>query len=161
MTTVNEPAVIDDEAFRVTRTVRIEASRERVWAALTREDLLAEWFPQRVTLPDAVPGATGTFTFDGYADVPVRVDEADEPHAFAYTWGQPGAPLTPETSTQVRFTLAADGAATVLTVVETGFERLADPSAAMRGNREGWTSELDELVAFAEGAWVDAESPAS
>ncbi|GMA23637.1 vanillate O-demethylase oxidoreductase VanB [Luteimicrobium album] len=161
MTTTNEPAVVDDETFRVTRTIRIAAPRERVWAALTQEDLIAQWFPQRASLPDARPGTEGTFTFDGYGDVPVRVDELDEPDVFAYTWGSPGFPLAPDNATQVRFTLVADGDATVLTVVETGFERLADPAGAMRGNREGWTSELDELVAFVEAAAVDAGSPAS
>ncbi|GAA4849521.1 hypothetical protein GCM10023221_31190 [Luteimicrobium xylanilyticum] len=160
MTTTNEPAVIDDAAFQVTRTIRIAAPRERVWAALTEEDLIARWFPQRASLPDAHAGTEGTFTFDGYGDIPVRVDESEEPHVFAYTWGTPGEPLAPDNSTQVRFTLAADGDATVLTVVETGFERLADPSGAMRGNREGWTSELDKLVAFAE-AGVAAGSPTS
>jgi len=160
MTTTNDPAVVDDETFRVTRTVRIAAPRERVWAALTREDLLAAWFPQRVSLADPRPGREGTFTFDGYDDVAVRVDEVDEPHLFAYTWGQPGKPLADDTSTQVRFTLVADGDATVLSVVETGFERLADPLASMHSNREGWTSELDELVALVEAATVDAGSPA-
>ena len=77
MTTTNEPAVVDDETFQVTRTVRIDAPRERVWAALTREDLLAQWFPQRVSLPDPRPGAEGTFTFDGYDDVSLRLDEVD------------------------------------------------------------------------------------
>ncbi len=161
MTTTNEPAVVDDETFQVTRTIRIAAPRSRVWAALTQEDLIAQWFPQRASLPDPVPGTEGTFAFDGYGEVPVRVDELDEPNIFVYTWGTPGKPLAADNSTQVRFSLVADGAATVLTVVETGFERLADPAGAMRSNREGWTSELDKLVTFAEGVSVDAGSPAS
>ena len=161
MTTTNEPAVVNDEAFQVTRTIRIEARRERVWAALTQEGLISQWFPDRASLPDALPGGEGTFTFEGFGDVPLRVDEHDEPNVFAYTWGSPGLPLAPDNSTQVRFTLDADGDATILTVVEQGFERLADPAASMRNNREGWTIQLDKLVGFAEGTRVDAGSPAS
>jgi hypothetical protein len=49
-----------------------------------------------------------------------------------------------------RFTLEEIPEGTALTVVETGFDGLTDPAAAMASNREGWTSEIDELVAYAE-----------
>lgn len=151
MTTTNPPAVLDRESFQVTRTVRVQATPERVWAALTRDDLITEWFGQRASLPDLRVGGEGTFGFDGYGEFPVRIEEYDEPHALTWTWGAPvPGELTPDTSTQVRFTLAADGDATVLTVVEAGFETLADPAARMEDNRGGWTSELDELVAYLE-----------
>ena len=41
---------------------------------------------------------------------------------------------------------------TTLTVVESGFDALGDPIARMEDNRGGWTSELDELVAYLEGS---------
>ena len=102
-------------------------------------------------------GGEGVFGFEGYGEFPVRIDEYDEPVVFAFTWGTPAAEgevasLTPQNSTQVRFTLVADGDATILSVVESGFGLLGrDPIEAMNSNRQGWTDELDELVAYLEG----------
>jgi hypothetical protein len=39
----------------------------------------------------------------------------------------------------------------MLTVVETGFEHLADPAAHLEDHRGGWNGELDKLVALLEG----------
>ncbi len=51
-------------------------------------------------------------------------------------------------ATTVEFTLAdmADGAGTMLTVVERGFAQL--PAQNRADNVEGWTSELGELVEY-------------
>ncbi len=59
-----------------------------------------------------------------------------------------------------RFTLEPldGGAATQLTVVESGFDNLRDPATAMESNRGGWDSELDELVAFVEGSAVEGSA---
>ncbi|WP_251152886.1 SRPBCC domain-containing protein [Cellulosimicrobium sp. Marseille-Q4280] len=155
MTTTNEPAVVDQETFTVTRTVHIRASADRVWAALTQEDLISQWFGQRATLPDLRVGGEGVFGWDGETDAPVRIEEYDEPSVLALRWSAPaGEALTEENSTVARFTLEPDGASTVLTVVETGFEHLADARAALEDHRQGWTSELDELVDLLEGATV-------
>jgi uncharacterized protein YndB with AHSA1/START domain len=152
MTPTNTPAVVDAERFQVTRTVHIKASLEQVWAALTQDDLVSQWFGDRAKLPDLRVGGEGMFGFDGHGEVPLRIDEYEEPAVFAFTWGRPDAgPLSDDNSTQVRFTLVADGDSTILSVVESGFERLSDPAGSMEGNRGGWTAELDELVAFVEG----------
>ncbi|WP_069387063.1 SRPBCC domain-containing protein [Cellulosimicrobium cellulans] len=155
MTTINEPAVVDEETFTVTRTVRVQASVERVWAALTQEELISQWFGQRTSLPDLRVGGEGTFSWDDNPDLPVRIEEYDEPSVFAFRWSAPaGETLRADNSTVARFTLVPDGEGTVLTVVETGFEHLADARAALEDHRQGWTSELDELVAVLEGAPV-------
>jgi len=150
MTTTDPQATIDTEAFQVTRTVFVRATPARVWAALTQEDLVAQWFGQEASLPDLRAGGEGTFGFAGDGDFAVRIEEYDEPHVFAFTWAdRPGVDLRPDSSTLVRFTLAPEGEGTVLTVVESGFERLGDEAHdAMVNNRSGWTAELDELVAF-------------
>jgi uncharacterized protein YndB with AHSA1/START domain len=153
MTSVNPPAVIDTESYEVTRTVHIRATPDRVWAALTRDDLIAQWFGTAADLPDLRVGGMGTFGFEGYGEFPVRIEQYDEPVVFAFTWGTPGEPLREDNSTLVRFTLVADDDATLLTVVESGFDLLGrDPLAAMEDNRGGWTAELDELVTLLEGA---------
>lgn len=147
-------AVVDSETFTVTRTVRIKTTPDRVWAAITRPDLITQWLGNKAELPDLRVGGAGTFGFEGYGEFPVRIDEYDEPAVFAFTWGTPGAPLAADNSTLVRYTLVPDGDdATILSVVESGFGLLGrDPVEAMNSNREGWTSELDELVAYLEGS---------
>ncbi|MFC8923094.1 SRPBCC domain-containing protein [Cellulosimicrobium sp. NPDC057127] len=155
MTTTNDPAVVDEATFMVTRTVHVRASVERVWAALTQEELVSQWFGQRTSLPDLRVGGEGTFGWDDNPGFAVRIEEYDEPSVFAFRWSESaGEALRPDSSTVARFTLVPDGDGTVLTVVETGFEHLADGRAALEDHRQGWTSELDELVAVLEAAPV-------
>jgi uncharacterized protein YndB with AHSA1/START domain len=149
------PAVADADTFTVTRTVHVAAPVERVWLALTHEDHMTRWFGARASLPEVRVGAEGYIGFEGYGDFVVRVEEVDEHRVFAYTWGaHPGdpEPLADGTSTLVRFTLVPDDDGTRLTVTETGFGTLTsrDPHQALEDNRQGWTSELDELVAYLE-----------
>jgi len=156
--TVNDPSTIDADAFTVRRTVRIAAAPDRVWAAVTRPELITQWFGNIAELDRLEVGAEGEFGFEGYGRFPVRIEELDAPHVIAYRWGNenatPTKTLDPEHSTVFRFTLEPldGGTATRLTVVESGFDHLDDPAAAMEGNRGGWDSELDELVAFVEGS---------
>ena len=156
--TINDPSTIDADAFTVRRTVRIAAAPDRVWAAVTRPELITQWFGNIAELDRLEVGAEGEFGFEGYGRFPVRIEELDAPHVIAYRWGNenatPTKTLDPEHSTVFRFTLEPldGGAATRLTVVESGFDNLADPAKAMESNRGGWDSELDELVAFVEGS---------
>jgi uncharacterized protein YndB with AHSA1/START domain len=154
----NPPATIDDAAFAVRRTVTIAAPVDKVWAAITEPQHLVRWFGQRAELPELAVGARGSLGFDGYGDFPVRVEELDPPHSIAYRWSNDNA-TPPEDaaddevfarSTVFRFTLEPSPEGTLLTVVETGFDSLTDPAAAMASNRGGWTDEIDELVAYLE-----------
>lgn len=146
-------AQIDIETSTVSRTIRIEAPRALVWAALTAPEQIAQWFGQRAEFPDGVHlGAEGSFGWTDHGDLPARI-EAYEPHTrFAFAWGTPGEPIRDDNSTTATFTLTAEGGATVLTVVETGFDTLAPDDvkrrAAMADNAQGWTAELDELSAY-------------
>ncbi len=54
-------------------------------------------------------------------------------------------------STVFTFTLEPLADGTQLTVVETGFETTSDAAANLESHRQGWNSELDELVALLEG----------
>lgn len=156
----NPPATIDDAGFAVRRTVTIAASIDKVWAAITEPAHLVRWFGQRAELPELAVGARGMLGFDGYGEFPLRIEELDPPHTIAYRWSNdnataPADPGAPDDhlfarSTVMRFTLEQIPEGTSLTVVETGFDTLTDPAAAMANNRGGWTDELDELVAYVE-----------
>jgi uncharacterized protein YndB with AHSA1/START domain len=154
--TVNDPTTIDADAFTVRRTVTIAAAPAKVWAAVTRPELITQWFGNLAEFDRLEVGAEGALGFEGYGRFPARIEELDAPHTVAYRWGNENATPTEtldlEHSTVFRFTLEAldGGTSTRLTVVESGFDHLMDPAAAMEGNRGGWDSELDELVAFVE-----------
>lgn len=156
-TTANQPAVADASELTVRRTITIAAPVERVWAAITEAEHIAKWFGQAATLDEVAVGATGVFSFEGYGDFPVRIEELDPPRTIAYRWSNDNAraldpeQVDPHRSTVFRFTLEPLDGGTQLTVVESGFGTLADPAASLESNRTGWTSELDELVAYLEG----------
>lgn len=149
------PAIIDDQRFTVARTVRIRASRQRVWECLTSPDHLARWFGQSADFPDGVTeGATGTLGWTDHGDFPARIERVEPQTVFAFMWGTPGEEIREDNATTATFTLADEGDAVTLTVHETGFDTLGEQAqrrAVMEDNAQGWTEELDEFVAYVEG----------
>ena len=151
--TPNPPATIDAEAFSVSRTVTIAAPQDKVWQAITEPDHIAKWAGSRASISAIEVGGTGTWTFEGYGTVPLVIEQIDAPRSISYRWGNLTSPdIDPVASTVFRFALAPVEGGTELTVIETGFQNLEDPPARMEDNRGGWTSEIDELIAYLEGA---------
>ncbi|MFF1876008.1 SRPBCC domain-containing protein, partial [Kitasatospora herbaricolor] len=123
--TSNEPSIVDSDGFTVRRTIGIAAPLEKVWAAVTEPALIAQWFPQRASFDGSGAGATGVLSWDDYGDVPIVIEELDEPRMIAYRWGNstPSDHVDPAHSTVFRFTLEPlDDGRTRLTVVESGFD---------------------------------------
>jgi uncharacterized protein YndB with AHSA1/START domain len=148
-------AVVDADRYTVTRTVVVNAPGAKVWQALTDPSHIARWFGQTARIDSLEVGARGSFGWDGHGEFPLEVTEVDEPTTFAYRWQNRPGDLEFDRATEVRFTLVTEGESTVLTVVETGFDRIGDDEETRLGglesNRQGWNSELDELVAYLEG----------
>lgn len=139
---------------RIIRTVEIKKPPARVWTALTTAEGLAAWFGETATI-DLRPGGAATMTWSGGHRAQMRVERIEEPSVFGFTWHIAGLPDDDPRRTYVEFTLEPDGAdGTRLTVTETGFAQLPDEQhrAAFEGNTGGWTSELDELVAYLDAA---------
>lgn len=158
----NPEATIDDATFSVRRTITIGAPIDTVWTAVTEPRHIAEWFGQRAELDALAVGARGVFGFEGYGEFPVRVEEVDPPRVVAYRWSNENASPRDRDevvfahSTVFRFELESlTATSTRLTVVESGFDTLDDPRRSMESNRGGWTSELDDLVAYLERATSD------
>ncbi|HWV48162.1 MAG TPA: SRPBCC family protein [Microbacterium sp.] len=153
--TENPASVVDEEAFSVRRTIRIAASVDKVWRAVTDPTHISRWFGQTV-LDGAGVGATGTMSFPDYDPIPLRIEALDEPHLVSFRWSNDDAlgsapdALDEATSTVFTFTLEPVDGGTQLTVVESGFERTSDPRANMADHRGGWDSELDKLVVYVE-----------
>lgn len=155
--TANPPAAVDSRELTVTRTITIAAPIEKVWAAITEAKHIAGWLGQAAVLDVVAVGASGVFSFDGYGDVPVRIEELDPPKTIVYRWCNDDARGTQPTevdddhSTVFRFTLEPRAEGTQLTVVESGFGTTTDPTFNLESHRKGWDAELDELVDYLEG----------
>ena len=152
--TTNQPSVVDEDALTVRRTIRIAASIDKVWSAVTDPAHISRWFGVTVLDRTGV-GATGTLTFPDYGAVPLRVEALDEPHFVTYRWGNDDAGelldhIDEERTTVFTFTLEEIDSGTQLTVVETGFENTSNPLSNVRDHGKGWTDELDKLVALLE-----------
>jgi uncharacterized protein YndB with AHSA1/START domain len=138
----------------ITRTIDIEATREKVWSAITDAKLIAQWFGDSCEF-DASPGATGYFGWQHHGRHRVVVEHVDAPHTLVYRWAREAdVDPAPGNSTVVRFDLADIAGGTRLTLLETGFEELAEPQAAHDDNTGGWRAELGELVDFLASAAV-------
>lgn len=157
--TTNNAAVVDEDALTVRRSISIQAPRSAVWRAITDPQQISRWFGHTV-LDRVGAGATGTMTFPHYGSIPLRVEEYDEPHRITYAWNNDDALQASDglldhfdaaRATTFTFTLDDEGEGTLLTVVETGFERTQAPLENLRSHVEGWNEEIDKLVALVEG----------
>lgn len=149
-------SVIDERQFSVRRTIRIRASVEKVWAAVTQPEHISQWFGRAEFDGEGV-GVTGTLTFADEGSIPLRIEAIDKPRLVSYRWSNDDASgerpaEVDERSTVFTFTLEPLADGTQLTVVETGFDATSDPAANMEFHRQGWDSELDKLVALVESA---------
>jgi len=140
---------------QISRTVRIDVPRERVWTALTDPEQITEWFGDGVGFTALEVGGTGSVDWDDYGSFPIEFTEVAPLEALGFRWSGIPADALDEYSTHVRFSLADAGESTDVTVVETGFETLPGGTRYRRDrleqNREGWDVELDELAIYLEG----------
>lgn len=138
---------------RIERTVELGQPPETVWAALTTAEGLGTWFGNEATI-DLRPGGAAHMRWDHGHEVDMRVERVDEPTAFGFTWQIQGLPDGDPRRTYVEFTLEPNGTGTLLTVVETGFAQLPEPTYRDEydAHTSGWASELAELVGYLDAA---------
>lgn len=97
----------------VRREIVVAAPRERVWAALTEQERLAEWFATEVEL-DVRPDGAGVFRWGDGSERRARVERVDQERMLAFTWREPGGPAT-----RVELSLSDEGDGTRVRVTET------------------------------------------
>ena len=145
---------------RIERSIAINAPRAKVWRALTNAEEFGTWFGADLKGQRFAPGqrARGKITFKGYEHLTfdVVVDRIEPEDLMSYRWHpyahDPKVDYTKEEPTLVTFTLKDDGNGTLLTVVETGFDRLP-PERRMetfRMNTLGWESQTKKLAQHVE-----------
>ena len=142
---------------RIEKKVLLNAPRARVWRALSDAREFGSWFGVRIGGTFA-PGArvTGTITHKGYEHVPWEITvEAIEPERlFSFRWHpyavQPGVDYSGEPTTLIVFTLDDVPGGTLLTVVESDFDRipLARRAEAFRMNDQGWAAQMTAIERY-------------
>lgn len=142
---------------RIEKRVTLKAPRSRVWKALTRHDEFGKWFG--VNLENGFAEGTtvrGNITIKGYehATLEMKIERLDPENLFSYRW-HPYAVDTktdyssePMTLVEFRLADAADG--TLLTIVESGFDRIpaARRAEAFRMNDNGWTGQIKNIERY-------------
>jgi uncharacterized protein YndB with AHSA1/START domain len=138
---------------RIERTIELAQPPGQVWAALTTAEGLGTWFGNEARI-DLRPGGSARMSWTGGPTVDMRVERAEEPTVFGFTWPIYGLPEGDPRRTYVEFTLEPAGAGTRLTVVESGFAQLPDDAygKSYDGNVDGWARELAELVDYLDAA---------
>jgi uncharacterized protein YndB with AHSA1/START domain len=144
---------IDDD--RIEKQIELKAPRSRVWRALTDYREFSAWFRVNLESP-FVPGQTsrGQITYPGYEHVQMEVvvQKMEPEHLFSYTWHpyaiEPGVDYSEETPTMVEFTLKEITGGTLLTVTESGFQKLPPSrrAEAFRMDSEGWSEQLENIA---------------
>ena len=139
---------------RIEREIQIQAPRQQVWQVLTEAEHISRWFGDSAEV-DLRPGGKMVFTWSECQSHHAQVERVEPPAFFSYRWARRAGEVPAEgNSTLVEFTLTEAGSATMLRVVESGFDALRasekEKATAVRENVEGWRNELAELTQYAE-----------
>ena len=145
---------------RIEKTITLRAPRSRVWRALANADEFGTWF--RVKLDsNFVVGrtVTGRVTYPGYEHLTfsVIVERMDAERLFSLRWHpaavDPKVDYSAEPTTLVEFRLDETAQGTLLTVIESGFDRLpaGRRDEAFRMNSEGWAIQMENIQRHVSG----------
>lgn len=141
---------------RIERQIRIHAPRARVWQSLTDAPTFGQWFGARLEDQQFRVGqrTRGPITICNYEHVmfDVIVERIEPQSRFVYRWHpyavESNRDYDAEEPTRVEFTLAdLDDGGTLLSVVESGFDRLPPERRldAFRANSGGWEAQLRNI----------------
>jgi len=139
---------------RIDKKVLLRAPRARVWRALTDAREFGQWFGVELSGTFA-PGARmkGRITHKGYEHVTwdVTIERMEAPRLFSWRWHpyavETGVDYSAEPTTLVEFELEEVASGTMLTVVESGFDRvpLTRRAEAFRMNDQGWAAQMKSI----------------
>ncbi len=106
----------------ITRSIDINAPADKVWAAITEPDLIAQWFGETCEF-DPTPGEPARSAGPQHGTFRVVVEHVDPPKTLIYRWARESdVDPVPGNSTVVRFDLTEVAGGTRLTLLETGFD---------------------------------------
>jgi uncharacterized protein YndB with AHSA1/START domain len=153
---------------RIEKKVMLKAPRSRVWRAITDSNEFGTWFGVALDGP-FTPGArvTGKIRptqvdpevakmqepYSGRA-FDFTVDRIEPERLFSFRWHpaavEPGVDYSKEPTTLVTFELEDAPGGTLLTITESGFDRipLERRAKAFRANEGGWTHQLELIEKY-------------
>jgi uncharacterized protein YndB with AHSA1/START domain len=143
----------------IRKQVQLKAKIGRVWKALTDSKEFGTWFRVTIDGPFEVGRhLRGNVTYPGYEHLKVDwiVERMDEPRLFSYRWhpypSDPNKDYSKEPMTLVEFRLEEAGDGTLLTVTESGFDRIpaSRRAEAFRMNSGGWEGQMENIKKHVE-----------
>jgi len=149
------------ETDRIERSIVINAPRERVWHSLSNAEAFGSWFGAKLEGQMFTPGQRTRAQLSnpgcGHEHIwfDVVIERIEPQHLFSYRWHpypvDPAVDYSKEQPTLVTFTLKdAPGNGTLLTVVESGFDKVPPQRRleAFRMNNRGWEAQLTNIVKY-------------
>jgi uncharacterized protein YndB with AHSA1/START domain len=147
---------------RIEKSSLIRAPRERVWQALANAEKFGKWFGVDLTGRKFAPGATvrGPVTHEAYRHVTFEatIQEMEPGRRLSWRWHpyavDPNRDYSGEPTTLVVFELADAPGGTMLTVVESGFDRIPIErrDEAFRSNESGWAQQMVAIEKYVGAA---------
>jgi len=139
---------------RIEKQILLKAPKARVWRALTDAQEFGTWF--RVKLEGNFKVGEpikGQITYPGYEHITFRatVERMDAEALFSLRWHpyaiDPNVDYSGEPTTLVEFRLEAAVGGTLLTLVESGFDKIPPGrrAEAFRMNAEGWAEQMKNI----------------
>jgi uncharacterized protein YndB with AHSA1/START domain len=140
---------------RIERQILLKASRSRVWRALANAEEFGKWFGVALEGQRFVAGqrTRGQVTYPGYEHLTfdVLVEQIEPEKSISFRW-HPAAidakvDYSKEPSTLVVFEIKAAEGGVLLTVIESGFDKIppARRLEAFRMNSDGWTIQVQNI----------------
>lgn len=146
---------MDTSTDRIERKVLLKASRARVWRALSNAEEFGNWFGVNFKGETFIAGKSvqGKITYPGYEHLlmEVLIERVEPERLLSWRW-HPAAidaavDYSAEPTTLVVFELAEADGGVLLTVVESGLDKipLARRATVLRLNTSGWEEQMHNI----------------
>lgn len=142
---------------RIEKKIELAAPLSRVWRALADYREFGEWFRVKIDGP-FVEGqvSRGHITYPGYEHLKWEavIQKIEPEKLFSFTWHpyavDPNADYSQEPPTLVEFRLEKTAKGTLLTVTESGFDKIPSHRRieAFRMNEGGWAEQVKNIAAY-------------
>jgi uncharacterized protein YndB with AHSA1/START domain len=142
------------ETDRIEKRIELKAPVSRVWKAITDHEEFGQWFRVRLEGPFiAGQVSRGRVTHPGYEHVVWQavVQRIEPERLFSFTWHpyavDQSVDYSKEEPTLVEFRLERSGSGTLLTLTESGFDKVpaARRDEAFLRNEGGWTQQMENI----------------
>jgi uncharacterized protein YndB with AHSA1/START domain len=142
---------------RIEKHVEMKAPVSKVWNALADSQKFGQWFMVKLDGP-FVAGrpCSGHLTYPGYEHLKfeILIEKIQPETYFSYKWHpyaiDPKVDYSAEECTLVEFKLAKTATGTLLTVIESGFDRIPPhrQAEAYRSNQGGWEEQMKNIAKY-------------